>query len=313
MPPGRPSSPRKLRNLAMALLMGLVLGAAIALVFEHLDNTIKTPDDAKRLGYGFLGLVPTQPEPHRQPLPAGASMGATPEGDMAEAYRVLRTNLLFSVRSDRAQVVLVTSASPGEGKTTTAANTAVALALTGSKVVLVDADLRQSRLHWHFHLKSQPGLVDLVAGRVRASDALQATRFPCLQLLAAGRHTDNPCEVLGSPRMREVLDALRTHYQWVVVDSPPVLAMADTPVLSPLADAVILVVASEESPWPLVKRAVEQLTSVGGKLVGTVLNRVDLERNNAYYGRYYGRYNGRYQRRGGLHAVEPPEQKRRGA
>jgi polysaccharide biosynthesis transport protein len=302
--PGRPSSPRKLRNLGLALLLGLLLGVALAVLFEHLDNTIKTPDDAKRLGLGFLGLVPTQPDPQRDPLPAGAPTGLTPEAGLAEAYRVLRTNLLSSVRADRPRVVLVTSASPGEGKTTTAANMAVALALTGSKVALVDADLRQSRLHAPFHARRQPGLSDLIAGRVKASDALQATRYANLQLLAAGSRAANPAELLGSTRMREVLDALRTLYQWVVVDTPPVLAMADTPVLCPLADAVVLVVASEESQWPIVRRAVEQITSVGGRLAGTVLNRVDLERNTYYYGQYYGTYARSY------YASAPPVERR---
>ncbi len=184
----------------------------------------------------------------------------------------------------------MTSANPGEGKTTTVANLAAALAHNGAKVLAVDADLRRPTLHQHFGLQKTPGLSDLIVGKAQASQAIQSTRIDRLQLLPCGYVPPNPAELLGSPMMRQLLEALRSHYEWVLIDSPPILAMADTPVLASVVEHVVLVLAAEVATRPSVARAIDQVNGVGAKVVGVVLNKVNLERNSYYYSQNYGEY-----------------------
>ena len=283
-------APRRLRNYELALLLGLGLGVGLALFFEHMDNTLKTPDDVKQhLGLPFLGVVP-------EASPKGVAGGNSvlilrnPRTATAEAYRVLRTNLVFSSAESAGRVIVVTSANPGEGKSTTATNLAASLAQTGAKVLAVEADLRRPALSNHFAVSKTPGLTDLIVGKCEAWAAIHTTRFAGLMVLPCGYVPPNPAELLGSARMRDIVRALRGHYDWVLLDTPPVLAMADTPVLCPTVDGVVLVVAAEESGRPAVQRAIDQIQGVGGKIIGVVLNKVDLARNSYYYGQYYGEY-----------------------
>jgi polysaccharide biosynthesis transport protein len=294
--PRAPVSPNRMRNYQLALLIGLALGVGIAVGFEHLDNTFKTPDDVKEhLQLPFLGMVPDVDTklPGGATPPRGAALAVAtrnPSSPVAEAYRVLRTNLIFTSAGEGGRALVVTSANPGEGKTTTVANLASALAHNGAKVLAIDADLRRPTLHQHFGLQKTPGISDLLVGKASASQSIQTTRINGLQLLACGYQPPNPAELLGSPMMKQVLDALRAHYDWILIDSPPLLAMADTPVLASVVEGVVLVLAAEKTPKPAVERAVEQIQGVGGKVVGVVLNRVNLERNSYYYSQYYGEY-----------------------
>jgi capsular exopolysaccharide synthesis family protein len=209
---------------------------------------------------------------------------------VSDSYRILRTNLLFSRPDSQGGVFLVSSANPGEGKTTTVANLAASLAQNGGKVLAIDADFRRPTMHQIFGVSKVPGLTDLIVGGCQASAAIKSTRFRELQTIPCGYIPPNPTELLGSSSFREVIRALRSHYDWVLIDTPPILAMADTPVLAPYVDGVILVVGAEQSSRTAVQRAVDQLLSVGGKITGVVLNKVNLERNSYYYGQYYGEY-----------------------
>ena len=290
--PRSPIAPQRLRNYQLALLIGLALGIGLTVFFEHMDNTLKTPEDVKEhLGLPFLGMVPDvgvkggSSSPRPSPL-----ILKNPQSAVAEAYRVLRTNLIFSSAETSGRAIVISSANPGEGKTTTVANLASSLALYGAKVLAVDADLRRPTMHQHFGIPKTPGLSDLIVGKCQASEAIQTTRFKGLQVLPCGYVPPNPAELLGSAAMKQVVDALRSHYDRVLIDTPPILAMADTPVLCPLVEGVILVIGAEVSGRPAIQRAVDQITSVGGKVLGVVLNKVDLERNSYYYSQYYGEY-----------------------
>src|SRR5262245_1908235 len=289
--PRRPIAPRKTRSYQMAVVLGLLIGIGLALGFEHMDNTFKTPEDVREhIPLPFLGMVPDV----ALKLAGGATRGPqlikSPNSAVADAYRVLRTNLIFSSAESTGRVVLVTSANPAEGKTTTLANLAVALAQNGHKVLAVDADLRRPTLNQHFAVLTTPGLTDLIVGKSAASPAIHSTTGEGLQLLPCGYLPPNPAELLGSPMMKQIIDALRAHYEWVLIDAPPLLAMADAPVLCPLVDGVVMVIAAEAATRPAVMRAIDQVTSVGGKVAGLVLNKVNLERNSYYYSQYYGEY-----------------------
>jgi capsular exopolysaccharide synthesis family protein len=292
--PRGPISPNKMRNYQIAVVLGLLIGIGLALGFEHLDNTFKTPEDVKEsLQVPFLGMVPDVSLKGG----GGASRGPNasqvlknPSSAVADAYRVLRTNLIFTSAETTGRVILVTSASPSEGKTTTLANLATALAQNGAKVLAVDGDLRRPTLNRHFGLEKTPGLSDLIVGKAAASQAIQSTRVNGLQVLACGYQPPNPAELLGSPMMKQILEALRAHYDWVLIDAPPLLAMADAAVLASLVEGVVLVLAAEAATKPAVMRAIDQVQSVGGKVTGVVLNKVNLERNSYYYSQYYGEY-----------------------
>jgi capsular exopolysaccharide synthesis family protein len=285
--------PNRSRNYQLALLVGLLVGVGLALGFEHLDNTFKTPDDLKQhLNVPFLGMVPEVEVKSAVPVRAQTPpvVIKNPNSAVADAYRVLRTNLIFTSAQTTGRTAVVTSANPGEGKTTTVANLAAALAHNGAKVLAVDADLRRPTLYHHFGAQKTPGLTDLIVGKASASEAIQTTRINGLQVLACGYQPPNPAELLGSPMMKQVLDALRSHYDWVLIDTPPILAMADTAVLSALVEGVIVVLAAEVASRPSVVRAIDQIHSVGGKVLGVVLNKVNLERNSYYYSQHYGEY-----------------------
>jgi polysaccharide biosynthesis transport protein len=291
--PQGPISPLRMRNYQLALLFGLGLGIGLVLLFEHLDNTLKTPEDVKEhLGLPFLGMVPDVGARQANGTAARASplILKNPQSAVAESYRVLRTNLIFSSAETSGRALVISSANPGEGKTTTVANLASSLAINGARVLAVDADLRRPTIHQHFGVSKTPGLSDLIVGKCQASEAIQDTRFKGLQILPCGYIPPNPAELLGSAAMRKVVEALRTHYDWVLIDTPPILAMADTPVLCPLVDGVVLVIGAEVSGRPHIQRAIDQVTSVGGKMIGVVLNKVNLERNSYYYSQYYGEY-----------------------
>lgn len=310
--PRRPISPQRSRNYQLSVLLGLALGIGLVLVFEHFDNTLKTPEDVKdHLGLPFLGMVPdvgVRPSSGNAPRPGASPLILkNPQSAVAESYRVLRTNLIFSSADSTGRALVVSSANPGEGKTTTVANLASSLALNGAKVLAVDADLRRPTMHQHFGIQKTPGLSDLIVGKCQASQAIQATRFKGLQVLPCGYVPPNPAELLGSATMRQVVDALRSHYEWVLIDTPPILAMADTPVLCPLVDGIVLVVGAEVSSRPTIQRAIDQIQSVGGKIIGVVLNKVDLERNSYYYSQYYGEYYRSYYAEGATYQRSPAE------
>ncbi len=292
--PRGPVSPNKMRNYQVAFILGLLIGIGLALGFEHLDNTFKTPEDVKEsLQVPFLGMVPDvglKTTGGTMRGPNASQVLKSPNSAVADAYRVLRTNLIFTSAETTGRVILVTSAGPGEGKTTTLANLATALAQNGAKVLAVDGDLRRPTLNHHFGLQKTPGLSDLIVGKAAASQAIQSTRVNGLQLLACGYQPPNPAELLGSPMMKQILDAIRAHYDWVLIDAPPLLAMADAAVLCSLVEGVVLVLAAEVATKPAVMRAIDQVHSVGGKVTGVVLNKVNLERNSYYYSQYYGEY-----------------------
>jgi capsular exopolysaccharide synthesis family protein len=185
--------------------------------------------------------------------------------------------------------VVVTSTAPGEGKTLVASNLAIGLALAGQRVALLDGDMRRPRVHDIFRIGQEPGLSNVVLGTAKASEGLQRTGISGLWALPAGVIPPNPAELLASPRFKELLDALVSQFDWVVIDSPPTMAVIDASVLAHIVGGVLFVVSAETTSRPAATKALEQLDAARPNFLGAVLNRVDVKRNAFFYSPYYRR------------------------
>jgi capsular exopolysaccharide synthesis family protein len=286
--PGGPFTPNLRRTLLLASLAGLSLAVGLVVGLTYFDDTIKTPEDiTAKLKAPFLGMIPKVQAGVAQP---GTSLVLTSRTthEFGEAYRSLRTALAFSHSNEGGKVVLVTSSQPLEGKTTTACNIAIALALGGERVLLIDADLRRPNVAKTLGIETGAGLSNLLTAQTSPKDAVRTTDTENLWVMTSGPVPPNPSELLASDRMRMVLDAENSWFDWIVVDAPPVLAVTDAVLMAPMASGVAFVVRSEMTPQRHVKRALETLMTGQPRLLGLVLNGVDLERNKYYYSRYYG-------------------------
>lgn len=282
--PGSPYTPNHRRDWMFALAFGLAFGLGAAFLLDYLDDTVKTPEDiTRRLKLRFLGMVPAVPG-ERHPLISGP----VPH-DFGEAYRSIRTALSGALPTGGPHVVAVASSQPLEGKTTTAVNMAMALAVGGSRVLLIDADMRRPSVHRALRMGNERGLSQLLAGQARMREVVQRTHDPNLLAITAGRTPANPSELLASDRMRALLAGLESGpFDWIVVDTPPVLAVTDAMILAPLVSAVTFVIGSEMTRQRLAERAVETMLGSNPRLMLAVLNKVDVGRNKYYYSRYYG-------------------------
>ncbi len=283
--PKTPYKPKKAMNILLSIVVGLMGGIGLAFFAEYLDNTVKTTDDIERkVNLPALGLVP-----HYDDLGAGASKELVAysdnKGAIAEAYRSIGTFILFSSAGRPPKVMLVTSPRQGEGKTTTAVNTAMSIVKSGSKGVLIDADMRKSRLHKIFGLNNSVGLSSFLSGNAEFGDGLiKPTAIQKLDVIPSGPLPPNPSELLGSLRMKELIDALFALYNFVIFDSPPVLGLSDSVILSTLADGVIMVVKAGETPKDAIAQARKTLNGVNARILGVVLN--DISHKDLRYGSY---------------------------
>ena len=299
--PDFPSSPRKSVNLTMGLLCGLALGLVVSFLIEALDTNIKTIFDIEeRIGLPMLGVVPQvdakllSPETFVQdatsPLPGAWSR-------LAEAYRSLRTTILLSRAGTPPQVILVSSAKPSEGKTSITTLEAIVFALNGARVLLIDSDLRRPSVHLRFRIANKVGLTSVLTGKSNLQDAIvKVPAVPTLHVLPAGPIAPMPAELLGSLQMQRLVEGLRASYDFILIDTPPVLTVTDAAVLVSISDGVVLVLRYGQASRNVVARASEILLRSGAHLLGVVLNAVDLQSSD--YAEYYGRaYNDYYQSR----------------
>jgi capsular exopolysaccharide synthesis family protein len=231
-----------------------------------------------------------QPESGNQLINNGVPAG------YGEAFRALRTNVLFSSAEQGSRSIVVTSTSPREGKTLVSSNLAVALAQAGMRVLLIDADMRCPRVHELFDVPQEPGLSNVLVGNAKASDAVCQSAIERLWLLPAGLHPPNPAELVGAQRFREFLEGVSQRFDWTIIDSPPLLPVTDASVMSHWASGVVFVVGSGMVSRHAAATAVEQLRAVKARCLGAILNRVDLEGQPYYYSSYYRRDYNRYYR-----------------
>ncbi len=287
--PVAPISPRPLLNTLLAAILGLLIAAGIAFVAEYLIDAIKDSDDVQEVsGLSTLGTIAKMKgDGGRSEIYQVAAL-LYPRSGVAEAYRTLRTNIEFSSVDAPIRTLLVTSAIPGEGKTVTAANLAVVFAQAGRRVLLVDADLRKPGVHLMFDMPNAHGLTTLLRSDEVSLDAIaQVTEQDNLRILTTGPLPPNPAELMGSQRMRTVLEILRSSADLVILDSPPLQAVTDSALLSSLMDGTLFVVDAGRSRRRSVRLGREALARAGANVLGAVLNRVP-HRARSDYADYYG-------------------------
>ncbi|MGW3498008.1 polysaccharide biosynthesis tyrosine autokinase [Streptomyces sp. NPDC001020] len=284
--PAGPISPRPLLNLAAGVLAGLMLGAGLVVLRETLDTTLKTSEALDEFtALPGLGTIPFDRNAPRQPL-----VSADGHSKRAEAFRKLRTNLQFSQVDERPRIIVVTSSVPGEGKTNTAVNLALSLAEAGVSTCLVDGDLRRPCVAASFGLVQDAGLTTVLIGQARVEDVMQRAGGR-LAVLASGAVPPNPTELLASVRMEEVLRELADTYEVVIIDTAPLLPVADTVGLASLAQGALLVVRAARTRRDQVRSAAESLERVGVRVLGTVFSMAPVPKGGRY-GRYgtHGQY-----------------------
>lgn len=305
LPPDAPVAPRRLTSVLAALFLSTLFGMGLALFLEYLDDTIRTSEEVENfLRLPALAVIPTiDSTTKRRLLLVGAGdgeeSGANSEllihtdsrSAIAEAYRQLRTSILLSTAGHAPKSLLITSSLPAEGKTTTAINTAISLAQTGARVLIIDADMRRPRLHSVFNISNAEGLSTILASELSNDEILDSIQYDTsskLNLLPSGPIPPNPAELIGSNQMAELMKILQGKFTHVVVDSPPIASFTDGVLIASMVDGVILVVHSGKSSRQIVRRSRQLLQDIGAKIFGVVLNNVNLRsQNNSYYYQSY--------------------------
>jgi polysaccharide biosynthesis transport protein len=310
--PRGPVAPKRLNNILLSLALSLIGGIGLVLFLDYINNKVESVEDVDRyLRLPALGVIPVFEAGKVRKLlgrtngPAGESKGLiqTPiktgavmltdveaNSPLAESYRQLRTSLLLSSAGHAPKTLLITSCQPAEGKTTTSVNTAISLAQTGAAVLIVDADLRRPRVHKIFGLKNSAGLCNCLTGDADLTSLIQVA-MPNLYVLPVGPLPPNPAELLGSPKMKQLVDTFAQNFDYVVIDSPPVASFADSLILSSLVDGVILVIKGGVTPREMGQRTKSLLQSVGARILGVVVNQVKLQPHDYYYySTYYTQY-----------------------
>lgn len=312
--PKSPIRPKLPANAGVGLALGLLLGIGIAIAREQLDSSIKAPEDVEEhLGLSFLGVFPQVGSTPRK-IKGGAKprrivseklapellIHEKPLSPLAESARAVRTNLLFMNPDSPPKVILVSSAAPAEGKTTVACSIAITMAQSGKRVCLVDCDLRRPRLHRIFGRAGDSGVTSVILGEASVKEVALPTIVDNLFCIPSGPLPPNPAEVLHSERFKEFLDMVADHFDQVIIDSPPVAAVADAAVMSTLVDGVVFVVRAFSTARALVQHGLRSLLDVDAPIFGVVLNAVDLEKHHTYYQYYYYKREGYAQRDRGM-------------
>ena len=287
--PTAPEVPKKKRTLALGIALGAMLGVGLAFLREQLDNTIKSPEDLEEVaGTGVIGYIPFD----KNLATDHAIAFDTDNGGAAEAFRKLRTNLQFLAVDNPPRLMVITSSSPSEGKSTTAINIALALAEAEHNVVLVDGDLRRPRLASYLDLVGAVGFSTVLSGGASLDDVLQQTKFSQLTVLTAGSIPPNPSELLGSLAAKKLFSELRVKFDYIIVDSAPLLAVTDGAILAAEADGAIVAVRAQKTKRDQLAHAIGMLRDVDAKLLGAVLTMLPTRGSGSYRYNYY--YSGSY-------------------
>ena len=279
--PTRAVRPNIPLNISLGVVVGLILGVGLAFFIEYLDTSVKTIDDVERaLGAAVLGVIPQN---------VGSLLEEGDESPHAEAYRVLRTNILFAGRKSEKQTTFsVVSGGAGEGKTTTMFNLAVVFAQQGDRILIVDSDLRRPSMHRYLKVSNNIGLTNYLLGQVAIDEVIQTTELPSLHFIPSGKLPSSSMGILSSAKMKEFVLEMKGRYDYVFLDAPPIMGVSDASVLASMVDMCVLVVQYRKYPQLMTQRAKSMVTKVGGELVGVVLNNINISQDSYYY--YYSGY-----------------------
>jgi capsular exopolysaccharide synthesis family protein len=279
--PGKaPVKPNKTVNIVLGLVFGLIMGIGLAFFIEYLDTSVKTIDDVERTFQApVLGVIPQN---------IGYLVDEGTESKHAEAYRVLRTNLLFSRKDETLNTIVVVSAGAGEGKSTTTLNLSTVFAQAGNRVLIVDSDLRRPTLHKLFKVANNLGLTNYLLKQNTIAEIVQTTQVPGLDFMASGKLPNSSMGILGSAQMKQMIAELKQRYDFIFFDSPPILGVSDASILASEVDLVMQVIQYRRYPQPMTIRAKQMIEKVGGNFVGIVLNNINMSQDEGYY--YYSGY-----------------------
>ncbi|MDB6019650.1 MAG: ywqD 2 [Pedosphaera sp.] len=285
IPADRASRPNVPFNMALGIIIGLVVGVGLAFFIEYLDTSVKTIDDVERtLQSPVLGVIPQN---------VGYLIEEGAESPHAEAYRVLRTNLLFSRKDDKLNTVAVVSAGAGEGKSTTVFNLATVFAQSGQRVLIVDSDLRRPTLHKLLKVANTLGLTNYLLKQNTLEEVIQTTPLASLDFLSSGKLPSSSLGILSSAQMKDLISELKQRYDFVFFDSPPIMGVSDASILASEVDMTMQVIQYRRYPQPMNIRAKQLIEKVGGNLIGIVLNNINMSQDESYY-YYSGYYNDYY-------------------
>jgi capsular exopolysaccharide synthesis family protein len=276
----RPVRPNKPLNIALGIIIGLVVGVGLAFFIEYLDTSVKTIDDVERsLQSPVLGVIPQN---------VGLIIDEGAESPHAEAYRVLRTNLLFSRKDDKLNTIAIVSAGAGEGKSTTVFNLAAVFAQSGQRTLIVDSDLRRPTLHKMLRVSNSLGLTNYLLKQNSLEEVIQTSNLPTLDFLSSGKLPSSSLGILSSAQMKDLISELKQRYDFVFFDSPPIMGVSDASILASEVDMTLQVIQYRRYPQPMNIRAKQLIEKVGGNLVGIVLNNINMSQDESYY--YYSGY-----------------------
>ena len=302
--PRAPIRPNRQRSLLMAIVAGLFVGMGLAFFLDYLDNTVKTPEDIEQMiRLPSFGMVPEISHEKRKRVDRRSSHPVElitfrhPKSMLSEAYRSIRTSILLSISEKPPKTIVFSSPNPGEGKTTTLINTAIALSQLGAQVIIIDADMRKPRVHEVFGQGNGTGLSTFLSGHASLASLIKKSDVPNLHYISGGPIPPNPSELLGSNLFKKMLQSLGEKFDQIIIDSPPIIGFTDSIILSASVEGVILVVTGGKTPKGTLKQAKEALMQVNAKILGVVINRINIEgydykdyyHRYAYYQSYYGK------------------------
>lgn len=306
-PASKPVRPNIPLNITLGVVVGLIMGFGLAFFIEYLDTSVKTIDDVERaLQAPVLGVIPQN---------VGSLLDEGPDSPHAEAYRVLRTNLLFGRKSQTMNTLTVVSGGAGEGKSTTIFNLATIFAQNGAKVLLVDSDLRRPSLHKLLNVSNSIGLTNFLLKQNTIEEVIQTTKVPGLHFLPSGKLPSSSLGVLNSAQMREFVRQARERYDFIMFDSPPIMGVSDASILASVVDMALLVIQYRKYPQVMTIRAKQMVEKVGGNLMGVVLNNINISQDSYYYyySGYYYDYYSKHDDDGKKGDAKPGEAKKPGA
>jgi capsular exopolysaccharide synthesis family protein len=294
--PTAPSSPKTLLNIILALVLGLLAAVGIAFLVEYLDDTIRSSEEVEEVtGLPTLGVVPVMKGDSKRKEMYRLEALLNPRSPVAETYRALRSNIEFACVDNPLRTLLVTSALPKEGKTTTAGNLAIVFAQTGKRVLLVDADLRKPGVHALFNLPNQHGLTTLFRDEnATIASVSQETELSKLKVITSGALPPNPAELLGSKRWHAILERMKAEADLVILDSPPLQAVTDPALLAAAVDGTVFVVHARKTRRGAIRQGFAALARSDGKILGVVMNRLKQREYDQYYYAYSSYYSAYY-------------------